>query len=429
MTVGYGRNYELSLDSLPDFACLSAYVYTYRTCEYPVYDYAGRYAGSIVYIDNSSRMHYYDPWTGAEGAISAPLTLLYQKSAGPYTLEAQVDNEFQLDTPGDVALLYGNLTTAPGRLTVEAVWLSNGSVRQMTTPVEMGNFVQADYVGGGNVAIFNMTVNGTGVAELRPAYVVNLWNDTSLEQSTPIGFAPDNIYWVWQLHSFIDAQGTMTSQYVLHGETLDMAGRVWLNNSEFTTFGAAQGAVYDARDGRVAIDLEGNVGTGPTYYEILNVSGGTLHARGSYSFASPYWAYIQRYSYTSQHIWATYLGLYGKTVLWDPFNNATLTVPNLLGRQGGSGTNGNYEFTDPNTTSTYLSLNGSLVGDYDMHRNQFVWANATSTPAASGPPRSGWYSTGPLGLPLWAWLGLFVAVAVAFVAGFSLEPVVRRRRR
>ena len=133
-TTGFEENYNLSLITLPNFAPLSAYLHHYPVQD-PTVAFAGSCAGALLYIDTSSKLDCFNPYDGTVRNLSAPLTLLYQQTPG---LSAQIDNEFQLDTPGSMALLYGNLTTAPGNVTVETVDLTNGSIHLVRPPGEDG---------------------------------------------------------------------------------------------------------------------------------------------------------------------------------------------------------------------------------------------------------------------------------------------------
>jgi hypothetical protein len=404
VTTGFNENFNLSRISLPGFNPLTGYTDNYHG-QYPVYDYTGKYAGCLVYIDNSSRLDYFCPVANLTGAITAPLTLLYQTTPG---LEAQVDNEFQLDTPYDVALLYGNLTTSAGDLTVETAFLSNGTVRSVTTPDAFVNDLQADYIGNGNVAIFSS--NATSGF---PSYFVNVFNGTSWLAGPSVGIAANNIYWVWQLNAFLDVQGVHTTQFSVEGKQLVQTGSAWFNDSAIDTVSAVFGAVFSAGAGQVSVDLGTNAGS---YVEVLNVAGGTLRQSGSYAYLSSYWFSIQRYSYTTSYVWANFLNGYGTSVLFDPFTDQFLSTPGLVGRQESSGGNGNYVFSSPYSTSTYVSLNGTLLGFSSLAPNQFIWAYQPSSPSVSGGGFPGFGLPSFLGLPVWGWVAAAVIVLGASVA-------------
>jgi hypothetical protein len=400
-TGGYGVNFNISLISLPNFNPLTTYLHNYRS-QYPTYDFAGKYAGGLVYIDNFSRFVYFNPYSGATQTLSAAVTLLYQQTPG---LSAQIDNEFQLDTPYDVALLYGNLTTSPGNLTVETVSLSNGSIRQVTTGVQMENDVQADYLGGGLVAVFN----STGIRGY-PTYLVNVYNGTSWAAGPQIGIAADNVYWVQQFNSFFNVQGTHLSQFKLEGASLVQVAQAYFNSSAVTSISAVDGSVYNPGQQQLAFDLATNDGD---YIEVAHVPGGLLHQAGSYAYLSNLsWA-VQRYVYTSQFIWTARQAFSGPTVLFDPFDNETLTAPNLVGRQEGSGANGNFEFTNPYAYTTYVSLNASQIGKPSLAPNQFLWAWSISGQTTStGLPSTAIPTL--FGVPDWIWvLGGIIVAAVA----------------
>lgn len=365
----YARlGYNLELLTLPDFANTSSFTSSSHGMQYPTYDFSGKYAGDILYIGTNTTIDYYDPSSGGHGAASAPVALPYEKTA---PRPNQIDNEFQMDTPYDVALLYGNLTTAPGNVTVEVANLTNGEVHIAVTPVTMGGNVQADYVGNGTVVTFS-TTNQTA----NPTYFTNVYNDTSWYSGESVGMSADNVYWVWPLHSFIDIQGKMISQYKVESDRLVLAARMWLNDSSVTSVTSVNGAVYDGD--QLAFWEATDAGW---YYLIVNAPRGTISQTGSYSYFSDYIIYVQRYTYTTDYVWAVDSPaptLEGPTFLFDPFNNSTQPAPDLIGRQEGSGANSNFEFQDPFSTSACLSLNGSLVGSHNLQFNQIVWAHRPS---------------------------------------------------
>jgi hypothetical protein len=399
---GFGANYNYSLVSLPNFNPLSSYLHNYRT-QYPTYDFAGSCAGGIIYIDNTSRVDCYNPFGGTERSISAPLTLLYQQTPG---LSAQIDNELQLDTSSGVGLLYGNLTTSPGDVTVETVDLTNGSIRMATTPVVMGNTLQADYVGGGIVVVFNGTGSGGS-----PTYLVNMYNGTSWPSGVSIGFAPNNVYWVSQLGAFVDVQGLHLSEWKFKGVSIVKAGDAWFNDSYISSVSAVDGVAYSTSNGKVALQLSTNLGNEEV---VANTASGTMTQSGSYSYFTSLSYSIQRYSYSSTYQWATTPLV--ATELVDPFNNATLTAPNLVGRQESSGANGNFELTDPYSTSFYISLNPALVNASTLGPNQFVFAWEPVVPSISGGGDSITGLVTFLGIPLWIWFAAVVVIVAVPVA-------------
>jgi hypothetical protein len=394
-TTGFEENYNLSLITLPNFAPLSAYLHNYRV-QYPTVAFAGSCAGALLYIDTSSKLDCFNPYDGTVRSLSAPLTLLYQQTPG---LSAQIDNEFQLDTPGSTALLYGNLTTSPGNVTVETVDLTNGSIHLVTTPVKMENGIQADYIGSGDVVIFN----ATGVGGL-PTYFTNIYNGTSWRAGPSIGFAPNNVYWVWQLGAFVDAVGLELVEFQVVGNTLVQAGTSWFNYSGMTSVDAVDGLVYNAGSHHLAVDLSTNLGN---YVEVAHFGSSKIAQSGSYGYLSTLALDLQRYSYTSSFVWST-TGA-GASQLFDPFTNGTESVPNLVGRQESSGANGNFEFTNPTSTAQYVSVNSSLAGLSALSQNEFIWAwqppSSSGTSVGAAPPGAPVL----LGEPLWLW---FVAALV-----------------
>lgn len=408
-TDAFEANYNLSVVTLPNFNPLTAYLDNYRF-QYPTIAFAGSCAGGILYIDNSSRLDCFDPYGSTVRNLTGPLTLLYQATPG---LPAQIDNEFQLDSGSSVALLYGNLTTSPGDLTVETVDLSNGTVHQLTTPVQMDNTLQADYIGDGTVAIFNGTDVGGS-----PTYLADVYNGSCWPAGPSIGFAPNNIYWVPQLESFIDAAGLQLVQFGFNGRSLTELGHVWFNDSAIDRVDAVDGLVYNPANGRIALDLSTNLGN---YLEVATAGSGTIAQKGSYGALIAYSLAAQRYTYSSTYVWATRAGGGGQTVLLDPFDNATLSAPGLVGRQESSGANGNFEFTDPETTGLYLSLNASLVNRTSLGQSQIIWATAVSSSGGGEElgPSVGLPSL--FGIPDWYWfLGVLGIAAVATV------PLARR---
>lgn len=402
LTTGFAVNYNLTLISLPDFNSLSSYLYNNHNRQYPIWDYSGRYADSLVYVGNSTRFEYYDPYTHANGNISAPVTLLYQTTTG---LEDQIDNEFALDTPGDVATAYGNLTTSPGPLTVETVFLSNGTVRTVTTPVQMGNDVESIYIGNGDVVTFNSTPSSA-----RSAYFTNVWNGTSWYSGQDVGFAAGNVYWCYQLGSFINLQGNEVEQYAVRSNHLVRVANVWFNDSKIVNHvSGVQGILVHGS--QIAIEFALDSATADV--AILNAPNGVIQAGGSYSYPTPYWIYEERYAFTSTYTWATYGTLLGASYLFDPFNNASLTVPGLVSRVQSSGGWGNYEFSDPTTTATYFSLNASLVNRSLLGPNQLVFAVGPPSPSGGGTSTSGVPFL--LGLPIYVWAAILIAVAAAII--------------
>jgi hypothetical protein len=358
--------YTLSKVALPGFAYLYPYLYNYRD-QYPVLGWSGQCAGGILYITNLSRLACFEPANGTAWNVSAPLTLLYQRTVG---IEAQVDNEFQLDYPYDVALLYGNRTTSAGPVTVETVNLSTGAVAIADTPVPMANSIQCDYVGAGLVVTLNAT-GSNGAPE-----ITNLSNGTSWRSGLAVGVAANNAYWVSGLRAFIDVAGTHLAELKLTnaGKSIRNVGNAWVNRTGLSSVTAVNGIAYDAATGRLAVDLATNLGT---VRGVVKLTGGLLTPAGAYTLTTTAPLYLQRYAYTSTYDWA----LNGTTTLLvDPFTNATLPAPNLLGRTNGSGANSNYEWTDPGTTSRYLSLNGSLVGAATLRPNEFVYAQIPPPP-------------------------------------------------
>ncbi len=368
--------YTIQTVTLPSFASLSSYVYNDHGSAYPAYDFAGKYAGDLIYIDSSSRMDWYSPSNGSAGSISGPLSLLYQTTTG---LEDQIDNEFMLDTPYDVALLYGNATTSPGHVTVETVNLSTGAIHSAVSPSLMENAIQADYIGGGVVVVFNATSLGG-----EPTYFTNVLNGTSWYSGLNIGIAPGNIYWVWQLDSFIDVQGTVFTQYRVSNDQLVQVARVWANNSAVSSISAANGVQYNGQ--QLAFWLSTNAG----WYDVVlsaPSSDLTIQRAGSYAYFGGYVPYIEHYDYTSTYVWAVQNsgpGLTGPSVLLDMFTNSTLTAPNVLGRQAGSGGWSNYLFENPMSTSEILSLNASLAVNGTLGPNQFVYAAQPPPPVTGG---------------------------------------------
>lgn len=296
-------------------------------------------------------------------------------------------------------------------MTVEAVFLGNGSIRQATTPVQMGNGIQCDYVGGGDVVTFNISGGTPGVT-----YETNVFNGTSWSTGQSIGFAPNNIYWVSQLGTggaFLDAQGVHLVEFELVHNALVQEGSAWFNDSAISSVDAVDGVAYDAASGRLAVNLGTNLGD---YTEVAKVSAGLVRQAGSYAFVAPYAPAIQRYAYTSGLLWSTTAGGGGSTVLWDPFTNATLTAPGLVGRQASSGANGNFELSDPYSTATYLSLNYSLVGKGSLAPNQFVWA-AQILPQAPNATGGGGFAVDTfLGIPLELWFVLLVGASLLGIA-------------
>ncbi len=411
--------YYLSLISLPNFNPLSSYVYNNHGSAYPAFDFAGKYAGDLIYIDTSDRMDWFDPYNGSSGNLSAPLTLLYQTTAAHSGPEDQIDNEFLLDTPNDVALLMGNLTRSPGFLTVETVDLTNGTVSLVTTPARFENNVQADYIGNGTVVVFN----ATGVGG-EPTYLVNMYNHTAWYAGQDIGISANNIYWVPQLGSFLDIQGTMVTQYAVSPTSLSEVGRIWLNNSAVHSITGVNGVVYDPTTRQMALWESTNAGW---YYLVVgSTPSGRISAAGSYAFFSNDIIYAQRYCYTSPYVWSVDSpppALTGPSVLFSPFNNSTRAAPNLVGRQQGSGGNSNFLFENPYATSTIVSLNGSLVGVPSLPPSDFVWASTQpsvtpekSTVPSSAPPPT---SSTPWAASLWWYVGSVGASA----AGISLVVV------
>ncbi len=385
-TPGTDDGYTLSLVSPPNFNALAPYVYNYHGSAYPALDFAGKYAGDLIYIDTSDRMDWFDPNNGSSGDISGPLTLLYQTTPANSGPEDQLDNEFLLDTPSPVALLIGNLTTSPGPLTVETVDLANGTISLVTTPVEFENDVQADYNGDGTVVVFNATNIGG-----EPTYFVNMYNHTSWYAGLNIGIAANNIYWIPALRSFVDVQGIMVTQYSVDGTSIAQAGRVWFNNSAVHSITGVNGAVYDAATGKIAFWDATNAGW---YYLVVGSSGGRITPAGSYAYFSNEIIYTERYCYTSPYVWSVDSpapSLVGPTQLFSPFNNSTEPAPNVLGRQYGSGGNSNFLFENPNSTASILSLNASLVDRDSLRSGSFVWATTAPPPV---PPTN---STGSVG--------------------------------
>jgi hypothetical protein len=404
-SVASPAGYTISEVTLSDFADLTSYVYNYRI-QYPTVGFAGPCAGSLMYITVSSRLACYEPATGRETGLSGPLTLLHQRTVG---LRAQIDNAFLLDTPYDVALLYGNASTQPGPVTVEVVNLTTGLVQTAQTPVEMGNAIQCDYIGNGEVVTFNSTP-----ARGEPTFFTNVSNGTSWYSGQDVGVAPNNIYWVWQLHSFIDIQGKLVSQYEVEHQSLVIVARFWLNDSSVTEISAVAGTVYNGRS--LALWEATNEGR---RYLILNSTAGRITPKGSYTYFSDYLIYIQRYSYNTSFVWAVHAprpALTGPTVLFDPFNNSTLPAPNLVGREEGSGANLNFESTDPYTTDVYLSFNASLLNASALASNSFVWACRPSGPGNGGCPQPASLAMPGGGYPFNPWaLGAFAVVSAATV--------------
>lgn len=363
--------YSLQGISLPNFAYLYPYLYNYRL-QYPVVDFTSPCAGGILYIDNSSKMDCFNPTTRVVTVLSGALTLLHQRTAG---IQAQIDNEFQLDTPYDVALLYGNRTTSPGNVTLETLNLTTGTITIVDTPVPMANGLQCDYVGKGIVIAWN----GTG-ADGAPE-MTNMSNGTSWRSGLSVGVAPDNVYWVSQLNAFIDIAGTHMAELKIVGNAVKNVGNAWANRSGLTSITAVDGVLYNATTGQVAVTEATNLGP---YMFIGKLTGGALTKAGTVAYLTPFSFYVQRYAYTLPFVWAinTTAGYAstGPTVLVNPFGNVTRFVPNLVTRANASGANGNYEFTNPYSVADYLSLNVSLIGNATRAPNQFVWATAISPP-------------------------------------------------
>lgn len=352
--------YQLRQIALPNFAYLYPWLYNYRL-QYPVVAFAGQCTGGLLYIDNSSKLDCWSPTNSTAWAISKPLTLLYQRTTG---IQSQIDNEFQLDTPYDVALLYGNETTSAGPVTVETVNLTTGAVEIATTPVPMANSIQSDYVGGGLVVTWNQSGTNGGPE------LTNLSNGTSWRSGLAVGVAPNNVYWVAQLDAFIDVAGNHLAELKLNAArtSISNVGNAWLNRSGVTSVSAVNGVQYRATTGQISVLEATNLGA---MEGVAKLTGGVLTPAGAYTFLSSTQPYIQRYAYTSSLLWS----LSGtRTVLWDPLTNVTQSAPNLVTRANASGGNQNYEFTDPYTTNLYLSLNTSLTGNATRAPNQFVLA-------------------------------------------------------
>jgi hypothetical protein len=356
--------FNLSEITLPGFTNLSAYTENYRG-QYPTVGFSGQCSAGMLYITNASRMACFTPANGTSWNISSPIRLLYQETAG---LQAQIDNEFQLDTPYDIALLYGNLSKSAGNVTVETVNLTTGAIHLATSPVRMENGIQADYVGGGNVVIFNATNIGGS-----PTWFTNVLNGTSWEAGLSLGISPDNIYWVWQLRSFIDVQGLHMTQFKVSNGALVDTSSVYFNHTGLSNVTAVDGLQFGVASSRFAVDLSTNLGS---YIAVGKISHGKIEQHGSYAFLSSRDLYVQRYSYSSNYLWAMDGS---KTILFDPIDNLSLPAPNLVGRQDGSGANGNFEFANPYCAASYLSLNESLVGLSTRAPNEFVWANQNAS--------------------------------------------------
>lgn len=365
LTVG---GYNLRLVSLPGFAYLYSYVYNYRDA-YPVLGFpgTGQCAAGILYITNASRLACYATGNSTVWNVSAPLTLLHQRTTG---IQAQIDNEFQLDATYDEALLYGNLSTSPGPVSLEAVNLTTGHVLSATTPVPMANSIQCDYVGNGLVVTFNAT--GTGKAP----EITNLSNGTSWPSGLSVGVAADNTYWVPQLDAFIDVAGPHLAELRLTngGRSMANVGNAWGNRTGLSSVTAADGIAYDAADQKIAVDEATNLGT---MRIVASVAGGLLTPHGEWTAIETSVLYLNRYAYTSPYVWT----LNGTTtVLDDPFTNVTQSAPNFVTRLNSSGADNDYEFTDPTTTGRVLSLNVSLLGLSSRAPNQFVYGEVPPPP-------------------------------------------------
>lgn len=359
------NGYALRQISLPNFAYLYPYLYNYRL-QYPELAFAGQCAGGVLYISNSSDLNCWDPANNSAWATSGALTLLYQRTAG---IQAQIDNEFQLDTPYDVALLYGNATTSAGPVTLETVNLTTGAILKVATPVPMSNSVQADYVGHGLVVTWNASGTNGGPE------ITNMSNGTSWRSGLAVGVAPNNVYWVAQIGAFIDVAGTHLAELKIEGGTsIKNVGNAWVNHTGLTSVSAVDGVQYRASSGQFVVQESTNLGS---WVGVVQLTGGVLTPARAYGFLAGYSLGIQRYAYTSPYVWA--ITTANVTELVDPLDNLTLAAPNVLTRQNASGANGNFEFTDPYTTSEYLSLNTSLVGNATRAPTSFVWA---TSPAA-----------------------------------------------
>lgn len=363
--------YNLHGISLPNFAYLYPYLYNYRL-QYPVYAFAGPCAGGVLYIDNSSFIDCYNVTNGSARHLAGPVTLLYQRTTG---IQGQIDNEFQLDTPYDVALIYGNLTTSPGPVTIEAVNLTTGQILMATTPVPMANSIQCDYVGNGLV----VTLNGTGSG--KAPEITNLSNGTSWPSGLSVGVATNNAYWVSQLNAFIDVAGPHVAELKLvNGDrSIKNVGNAWLNRTGLSSVTAVNAIQYRASTGQFVVELATNLGG---EYGVVKLTGGVLTPAGAYSWIGTYDIYLSRYTYTSQYVWALYPN--GTTVLVDPIDAQTQLAPNVVGRQNSSGADNNYEFTNPYAVTPYISLNSSLIGNATRAPNQFVWATAHVAPSGGG---------------------------------------------
>lgn len=355
--------YQLRQIALPGFAYLYNYVYNYRDA-YPVLAFTGPCSGGVLYLTNASKLDCYTVANATAWAISPALTLLYQRTAG---IQAQIDNEFQLDEATGDAILYGNLTTTAGDLTVEVVNLTTGIVRMATTPVPMANSVQCDDLGAWLVTCFNAT--GTnGAPEL-----TNLSNGTSWRSGLGVGVAADNVYWVPQLGAFINVAGTHFAELKLEagGTKIVNVGNAWTNRSGLSSVSAVNGILYNAATGELCAQLSTNLGDVTSVVKLTN---GVLTPLGAYDYLTTTTLYVQRYAYTTPYVWSLTSG--SVTVLTDPFTNSTISAPNLVSRANGSGANSNYEFSDPYSTGIALSLTTSLTGNATRAPNQFVYATA-----------------------------------------------------
>lgn len=377
------KGYDLRGISLPNFAYLYPYLYNYRL-QYPVLDFAAPCLNGLLYIDNSSYLDCFNTTNGTVSRVAGPVTLLYQRTSG---IQAQIDNEFQLDTPYPVALIYGNRTTSPGNVTVEAINLTTGTIQIANTPVPMANSVQCDYVGRDLV----VTLNGTG-SHGAPE-ITNLSNGTSWRSGLSVGVATNNAYWVAQLNAFIDVAGPHVAELQLvNGDTsMKNVGNSWLNRSGLSSVTAVNGVQYRASSGQFVVDLATNLGN---ELGVVQLTGGVLTPAGAYSWISTYSIYVERYTYTSPYLWAENLTT-DATLLADPLDAQFSPAPNVVTRANGSGANQNYEFSNPYTTNYYLSLNSSLIGNATRAPNQFVWASLHPNSGGGGGGGSGSTVTPP----------------------------------
>lgn len=354
--------YTLSVVYLPGFAYLYPYLYNYRDA-YPVLGFpgTGQCSAGILYITNASKLACYGIGNATVWNVSGALTLLHQRTSG---IQGQIDNEFQLDTTYGEALLYGNLSTSPGPVTIESVNLTTGAILEATTPVPMANSIQCDYLGGGIVA----TLNGTGTNGAPE--LTNLSNGTSWRSGLSVGVATNNAYWVPELDAFIDVAGPHLAELRLTngGRSMANVGNAWGNRTGVNSVTAADGIAYNAATSQIAVDEATNLGTERI---VASVAGGLLTPKGAWDALVSQVLYLNRYTYTSSYDWA----LNGtSTVLVDPFTNGTQAVPNLVTRLNSSGADNDYEFTDPTTTARLLSLNVSLLGLSSRAPNEFVYA-------------------------------------------------------